>query len=129
MCQPRSEFAVTNPMNKNTSSLVVAVWLLLLAAPAVPHSVAQTVPPLINYQGKLVSSNGLPVSTATTNCVSALFNAEVAKVYAAKGVQVSDFSDADLAAWRKIAEESAWKDFASKSTEAADLLKLARAID
>jgi len=53
---------------------------------------------------------------------------DVAKVYAAKGVQVADFSDANLAAWRKIAEDSAWKDFAAKSTEAADLLKLARAI-
>ena len=53
---------------------------------------------------------------------------EVAKVYAAKGVQVADFSDADLAAWRKIAEDSAWKDFAAKSTESADLLKLARAV-
>lgn len=53
---------------------------------------------------------------------------EVAKVYAAKGVQVADFSDANLAAWRKIAEETAWKDFAAKSTEAADLLKLARAV-
>ncbi len=53
---------------------------------------------------------------------------EVAKVYTAKGVQVADFSDANLAAWRKIAEESAWKDFVSKGTEAADLLKLARAI-
>ena len=53
---------------------------------------------------------------------------EVAKVYAAKGVEVADFSDANLAAWRKIAEDSAWKDFAAKSTEATDLLKLARAI-
>ncbi|OYU49542.1 MAG: C4-dicarboxylate ABC transporter [Rhizobiales bacterium PAR1] len=53
---------------------------------------------------------------------------EVAKVYQAKGVQVSDLSDANLAAWRKIAEESAWKDFAAKSTEAAELLKLARAV-
>jgi TRAP-type C4-dicarboxylate transport system substrate-binding protein len=53
---------------------------------------------------------------------------DVAKVYAAKGVQVADFSEANLAAWRKIAEETAWKDFAAKSTEAADLLKLARAV-
>ena len=55
-------------------------------------------------------------------------DAAVAKVYADKGVQVADFSDANLSAWRKIAEESAWKDFAAKSTESADLLKLARAI-
>ncbi|SFJ21325.1 TRAP-type C4-dicarboxylate transport system, substrate-binding protein [Bosea sp. OK403] len=53
---------------------------------------------------------------------------EVAKVYAAKGVQVIDQTDANLAAWRKISEESAWKDYAAKSTEAAELLKLARAV-
>ncbi len=53
---------------------------------------------------------------------------EVAKVYKAKGVGVADFTDDNLASWRKIAEESAWKDFAAKSTEAADFLKLARAI-
>ncbi|POR46271.1 TRAP transporter substrate-binding protein DctP [Bosea psychrotolerans] len=53
---------------------------------------------------------------------------EVAKVYAAKGVQVVDQTDANLAAWRKISEESAWKDYAAKSTEAAELLKLARAV-
>ena len=55
-------------------------------------------------------------------------DAAVAKVYADKGVQVADFSDANLAAWRKIAEESAWKDFAAKSTESAELLKMARAV-
>ena len=55
-------------------------------------------------------------------------DAAVAKVYADKGVQVADFSDADLVAWRKVAEDSAWKDFASKSTDAAELLKLARAV-
>lgn len=55
-------------------------------------------------------------------------DADVAKVYAAKGVQVVDFSDANLAAWRTIAEASAWKDFAAKNSEAAELLKLARAV-
>jgi TRAP-type C4-dicarboxylate transport system substrate-binding protein len=51
-----------------------------------------------------------------------------AQVYGDKGAEVADFSAADLAAWRKISEETAWKDFASKSTEAADLLKLAQKI-
>ena len=55
-------------------------------------------------------------------------DAAVADVYAAKGVAVADFTDAQLGAWRKISEDTAWKDFAAKSTEAADLLKLARAI-
>lgn len=53
---------------------------------------------------------------------------DVAKIYAAKGVAVSDLSEQNLAAWRKISEESAWKDFAAKSSEAADLLKLAREV-
>ena len=50
-------------MEKRTSSLVIASWLLLLPLFAATHAPAQTVPPLINYQGKLVNSNGLPVST------------------------------------------------------------------
>jgi TRAP-type C4-dicarboxylate transport system substrate-binding protein len=53
---------------------------------------------------------------------------KVADVYKAKGVEVSDLSADNLAAWRKIAEQSAWNDFAAKSAESADLLKLARAI-
>ena len=53
---------------------------------------------------------------------------EVAKVYAAKGAAVADLSEANLAEWRRISEASAWTDFAARSTEAADLLKLARAI-
>jgi TRAP-type C4-dicarboxylate transport system substrate-binding protein len=52
----------------------------------------------------------------------------VAKVYAGRGLEVSDLSSANLAAWRKLAEETAWKDFAAKSTESADLLSLARSV-
>jgi TRAP-type transport system periplasmic protein len=51
---------------------------------------------------------------------------QVATVYGAKGCQVTDFSADHLAQWRKIAEESAWADYAAKSPEAAELLKLAR---
>src|ERR1051325_10205973 len=58
--KPRSH---SHPMEKRTSSLVIASWLLLLPLFAATHAPAQTVPPLINYQGKLVNSNGLPVST------------------------------------------------------------------
>ncbi len=53
---------------------------------------------------------------------------EVAKVYAAKGAAVIDLTAADLAKWRAIAEASAWKDFSSKSPEAAELLASARSI-
>jgi TRAP-type C4-dicarboxylate transport system substrate-binding protein len=51
-----------------------------------------------------------------------------AKVYAEKGATVVDFSADDLAKWRAIAEESAWKDFASKSAEAAELLASAKSV-
>jgi len=53
---------------------------------------------------------------------------EVAKVYGAKGASVADFSDSDLAKWRAIAEATAWKDFAGKSSEAAELLANARSL-
>ena len=53
---------------------------------------------------------------------------QVAKTYAAKGVQVVDLTDADIEKWRAIARETAWKDFASKSKQAAELLKLAEAV-
>jgi TRAP-type C4-dicarboxylate transport system substrate-binding protein len=53
---------------------------------------------------------------------------EVARVYGAKGAAVADLSEANLAEWRKVAEASAWSDYAAKSAEAADLLKLARAV-
>jgi TRAP-type C4-dicarboxylate transport system substrate-binding protein len=50
---------------------------------------------------------------------------KVAEVYAAKGVKVVDFTDANLAAWRQIAETGSWKDFSANSPEDAELLKLA----
>lgn len=53
---------------------------------------------------------------------------DVAKVYAAKGSQVVDMTDEQLSQWRAVAEQSAWKDYAAKSSEAAELLKLARAV-
>lgn len=52
-------------------------------------------------------------------------DAEVAKVYAAKGVAVQDLSSEMLAKWRAISENGPWKDYAGKSPEAAELLKQA----
>ena len=52
----------------------------------------------------------------------------VAKVYAAKGATIVDLSADDLAAWRRLAEATVWKDFAAKSPEMAELLAMARSI-
>jgi len=49
-------------------------------------------------------------------------------VYAAKGAQIVDLTPEDLAKWRAISEKSAWKDFGAKTSSAAELLKLAKAI-
>jgi TRAP-type C4-dicarboxylate transport system substrate-binding protein len=53
---------------------------------------------------------------------------EVTKIYAAKGAAVADFSSSDLEQWRAVAEATAWKDFSSKSAEAAELLLSARSL-
>jgi len=47
------------------------------------------------------------------------------KVYAAKGATIEILTPEVLAKWRAVAEASAWKDYAAKSPEAAELLKLA----
>ena len=52
----------------------------------------------------------------------------VVKVYAGKGCQINDLSADNIAKWRALAEISAWKDYSAKSTEAAELLKLALSV-
>ncbi len=54
---------------------------------------------------------------------------KVAEVYAKKGAKVSDLDEATVDKWRAIARETAWKDYAGKSPLAADLLKLAEAVN
>jgi TRAP-type transport system periplasmic protein len=53
---------------------------------------------------------------------------DVAKVYGAKGCTITALSEENLANWRKLAEASAWADYAAKSTEAAELLALAKEV-
>ncbi len=54
---------------------------------------------------------------------------ELAKVYKAAGVGVHDMTKADLAQWKAVAQESAWKDFAARSEDCATLLKLAQSVN
>ena len=53
---------------------------------------------------------------------------ELAKIYQAAGIAVHDMSPADLAKWRAVAEESAWKDFAARGESCANFLKLAASV-
>ncbi len=50
---------------------------------------------------------------------------KVADVYAKKGLQVADLNDDTVEKWRKIARDTAWKDYAGKTPLSAELLKLA----
>ena len=53
---------------------------------------------------------------------------EAAKVYGAKGAQIVDLTPEDLAKWRAVSEQSAWKDFGAKTSAAGELLKLAKGV-
>jgi TRAP-type C4-dicarboxylate transport system substrate-binding protein len=53
---------------------------------------------------------------------------KVADVYSRKGAVVKDLDDATVEKWRKIARETAWKDYADRTPLAAELIKLAEQI-
>ncbi|MDB5545679.1 MAG: Twin-arginine translocation pathway signal [Hyphomicrobiales bacterium] len=49
----------------------------------------------------------------------------VAKIYEKAGAKIHDLDPAALDKWRKIARDTAWKDYAAKNANCAKLLKLA----
>ncbi|MHC2625534.1 TRAP-type C4-dicarboxylate transport system substrate-binding protein [Bradyrhizobium huanghuaihaiense] len=49
----------------------------------------------------------------------------VAKVYQAAGATVHDLDDKTVRAWRELARDTAWKDYANKNENCARLIKLA----
>lgn len=49
----------------------------------------------------------------------------VAKVYQAAGATVHDLDDKTVQAWRELARDTAWKDYANKNENCARLVKLA----
>jgi hypothetical protein len=53
---------------------------------------------------------------------------KVADVFAKKGAKVFDLDEATVDKWRAIARETAWKDYAGKTSLSAELLKLAEGI-
>jgi TRAP-type C4-dicarboxylate transport system substrate-binding protein len=53
---------------------------------------------------------------------------DLAKIYKAAGIAIHDMTRADLAKWRAVAQDSAWKDFAARSEICAGLLKMAESV-
>jgi TRAP-type C4-dicarboxylate transport system substrate-binding protein len=53
---------------------------------------------------------------------------ELNRVYEKAGVKVHQFNAAELAKWREVAAGSSWKEFAAKSEQSAQFLKMAEAV-
>src|SRR5579883_3287996 len=54
---------------------------------------------------------------------------KVAEVYTKKGAKVADLDETIVAKWQAIARDTAWKDYAARTPLAADLLKMAEAVN
>jgi TRAP-type C4-dicarboxylate transport system substrate-binding protein len=52
----------------------------------------------------------------------------LAEIYTKAGVKVQDMTADDIAKWKAVAQDSAWKDFAGRNAACATLLKLAEAV-
>ncbi len=52
----------------------------------------------------------------------------LAEIYAKAGVKVADMSADDIAKWKAVAQDTAWKDYANRNAACANLLKLAEAV-
>ena len=52
----------------------------------------------------------------------------LADIYAKAGVKVVDMTADDIAKWKAVAQDTAWKDFAARNASCAGLLKLAEAV-
>ena len=49
-------------------------------------------------------------------------------IYGKAGVKVSDMTADDIAKWKAVAQDTAWKDYAARNAACANLLKLAEAV-
>ncbi len=52
----------------------------------------------------------------------------LADIYSKAGVKVADMTADDIAKWKAVAQDSAWKDYAGRSASCANMLKLAEAV-
>ena len=52
----------------------------------------------------------------------------LSEVYAKAGVKVNEMDSDSLALWRKVASDSAWKDFSARSSDTAHFLQMAESV-
>ena len=53
---------------------------------------------------------------------------KVEQIFSKAGAKVQNLDEATLGKWREIARETAWKDYAGKNANCAELLKLAEQV-
>ena len=82
---------------------------------------------LTAQQQKAIDEVGLDLESFAISMAKA-DDEEVSKIYKSAGATVYDMDSAVIAKWKKIAQETAWTDFSSRSTECDRFLKLALAV-
>jgi TRAP-type C4-dicarboxylate transport system substrate-binding protein len=82
---------------------------------------------LTTSQQKAIDEVGLELESFAVS-MAKTDDDEVAKIYKASGAKVYDMDNTVIAKWKKIAQETAWTDFSSRSTECDRFLKLALAV-
>ena len=78
-------------------------------------------------QQRAIDEVGLELEKFATTMAKA-DDEDVAVVYKKAGAKVVDMDESTISKWRKIAEESAWVDYAKRSAECERFLKMAKAV-
>jgi TRAP-type C4-dicarboxylate transport system substrate-binding protein len=110
-------------LTKNLTSGRGRSYWFMLEPILIAKSTLQTLTP---EQQKVVREVGADLEPFGTEAAKQ-DDAEVEKVYKAKGAQVHELTEEHIEKWRALARDTAWKDFAAKTKKAAELLKLAEA--
>ena len=76
----------------------------------------------------LVAELGPRARAATALEAAKADDQSLAEIYGKVGVKVSDMSADDIAKWKAVAQDTAWKDSANRNAACANLLKLAEAV-
>ena len=78
-------------------------------------------------QQKAITEVGLAQESFALDAAKADDQA-LADIYGKAGVKVVDMTADDIAKWKAVAQDTAWKDFAARNASCAGLLKLAEAV-
>ena len=78
-------------------------------------------------QQKAITEVGLAQESFALDAAKADDQA-LADIYGKAGVKVADMTADDIAKWKAVAQDTAWKDFAARNASCANLLKMAEAV-